>query len=317
MHTWKLETGRLTSTLQPITVTQLSTFPFKKDGQTQCAVIGPGSIKCLHIHQNTTRVLYQVKCELVMTCHVWADSHCLLVGTAGNTLLVVTNGEITQEITDKVSVSRMNTIVILPDGSVLVGMSTGVISVFQKFDVAGQGPPSKNQELARKLKGELDDSKQLKKIRDFVVDESAEITHLSVSDCEQYCIALTSNGAVVRISIDGESIGTDEEILQESLLDTMHSGAILSVSTNGISKPLVVTSGVDHSIRIWNYKTQMQQLVIYFEETPTTVSIHPTSIFIAVTFENSVKILAILEDDLKCVWESLKMSNSRQVPHSV
>ena len=252
-----------------------------------------------------------------MTCHVWADSHCLLVGTAGNTLLVVTNGEITQEITDKVSVSRMNTIVILPDGSVLVGMSTGVISVFQKFDVAGQGPPSKNQELARKLKGELDDSKQLKKIRDFVVDESAEITHLSVSDCEQYCIALTSNGAVVRISIDGESIGTDEEILQESLLDTMHSGAILSVSTNGISKPLVVTSGVDHSIRIWNYKTQMQQLVIYFEETPTTVSIHPTSIFIAVTFENSVKILAILEDDLKCVWESLKMSNSRQVPHSV
>jgi hypothetical protein len=93
-----------------------------------------------------------------------------------------------------------------------------------------------------------------------------------------------------------------------------------------IRKPLFVTSGVDRTIRIWNYLpvgsgelpangalthrvaetpgelpdlTPSLELVQRFSETPATVAMHPTGLHLLVGFESSLQLLNVLMDSLK------------------
>lgn len=66
-----------------------------------------------------------------------------------------------------------------------------------------------------------------------------------------------------------------------------------------IRKPLVVTCGTDKSIRIWNYVDNTSELVRYFVEEPNCVSIHPSGLYVLVGFNDKVKLMNLLIDDLR------------------
>ena len=51
-----------------------------------------------------------------------------------------------------------------------------------------------------------------------------------------------------------------------------------------IRKPLVVTCGMDRSVRVWNYLTRTIEVMKFFNEQPHSVAFHPSGLHILVGF---------------------------------
>lgn len=63
----------------------------------------------------------------------------------------------------------------------------------------------------------------------------------------------------------------------------------------------------DQTIRIWNYETGKVELVKKYQVDVNTVALHPSGIFVAVGFNDQLRLMEILLDDLKvcvCNWYS-------------
>lgn len=63
-------------------------------------------------------------------------------------------------------------------------------------------------------------------------------------------------------------------------------------------KPIVVTCGKDKTVRVWNPADKKIEVMKEFEEEPTSLSVHPSGIYVAVGFNDKIKIMAVLLDDL-------------------
>ena len=68
-------------------------------------------------------------------------------------------------------------------------------------------------------------------------------------------------------------------------------------------KPLLVTCGVDRSVRIWNYTTKKCELVKFFADEPSSVSMHPSGLHVLVGFTDKLRMMNLLMDDIRIVKE--------------
>lgn len=55
----------------------------------------------------------------------------------------------------------------------------------------------------------------------------------------------------------------------------------------------------DQTIRIWNYETGKVELVKKYQVDVTAIALHPSGIFAAVGFNDQMRLMQILLDDLK------------------
>ena len=78
---------------------------------------------------------------------------------------------------------------------------------------------------------------------------------------------------------------------------------ITSIDTS-ISKPLMVTSSMDNSIRIWNYVDNTIEVIKFFDEPALSVALHPNGLYLLAAFNSSNKLMAILIDDIRPFYES-------------
>lgn len=69
-------------------------------------------------------------------------------------------------------------------------------------------------------------------------------------------------------------------------------------------KPLIITSGSDRSIRVWNYLENTLEVIKYFPDEAISISIHPSGLYILAAFTNSIKLMTLLIDDIRPFWEN-------------
>lgn len=70
-----------------------------------------------------------------------------------------------------------------------------------------------------------------------------------------------------------------------------------------MTKPLLITSGSDKSIRLWNYVENTLEVVNHFEEAANCIAIHPNGLYVLAGFPSALKLMAILLDDIRTYWE--------------
>lgn len=63
-------------------------------------------------------------------------------------------------------------------------------------------------------------------------------------------------------------------------------------------KTIVMTASRDQTIRVWNYDTGKVELVKKYQVDVTTIALHPSGIFVAVGFNDQMRFMEILLDDL-------------------
>ena len=63
-------------------------------------------------------------------------------------------------------------------------------------------------------------------------------------------------------------------------------------------KPIVVTCGKDCTVRVWNFADRKLEIMKEFPEEPSSLSVHPSGIYVVVGFADKLRLLSILLDDL-------------------
>jgi len=70
-----------------------------------------------------------------------------------------------------------------------------------------------------------------------------------------------------------------------------------------VRKPLIVTSGEDGTVRIWNYLEKTQELCVNLGEHISSVAIHPSGFHVLVGGSDKLRVYNLLLDDLRLVKE--------------
>ena len=94
---------------------------------------------------------------------------------------------------------------------------------------------------------------------------------MALNVSETVLIALTDTLQLMSFALKSNKGKSEFQVFSHSF----HNGSITGVDICQ-RKPLVVTCGVDRSIKIWNYLTLELELSKEFEETVESVALHPT-----------------------------------------
>jgi WD40 repeat protein len=80
-------------------------------------------------------------------------------------------------------------------------------------------------------------------------------------------------------------------------------------------KQILVTTGKDATVRVWNTADKKMELMKQFEEEPIGLSVHPSGLYIAVAFADRIQILSLLLDEIH-LWRELVARNCSEIKFS-
>ena len=208
-----------------------------------------------------------------------------MVATEDCKLQLYENGEIRVEITNVFGPESIGFAVhsILPQmKGFICGGDGGFVTIYEKVD--------DNKEFYRKT-------------REFATDDrSVRIRNMTLSPSEDNLLCTLDSCQILNLTLSSAESMKGEEIKFENLTQSFHHGHIYGMDTC-IRKPLIGTCSQDKSVRVWNYVDNTCDLVKYFNEEPVSMAIHPSGLYILVGFEDKLRLMNLLIDDIRAYKE--------------
>lgn len=88
----------------------------------------------------------------------------------------------------------------------------------------------------------------------------------------------------------------------ELIFNSYHQSGIRGLDI-AVQKPLFISSGDDHTVRLWNYETHAIEQLKLCNEPVYAISMHPTGHQIVVAFASKVCLMNVLIDGFSTVKE--------------
>ncbi|KAI3369623.1 hypothetical protein L3Q82_025335 [Scortum barcoo] len=311
-----LATAKTSNSNSP--VTQVSFSPYNN---MQLCVSGTGVFKLFRYSEGALKQSSFPKLESInFLCHTWMTEEQVIAGTDTGRLLVFESGDLRREInvaskavqeqSDRFEADHMNTVhrqVEMKkirdtdvDEDASVPRITAILSYSKGFACSlGSGT------VCLFEKNEEDGYRKSSVIRippdpysnELTPTECQEIDTMCISPAEETLAISTDRGQLYSFSLSSVEMNKEEHHF-EFLLQSFHSKTITGLSVC-IRKPLVATSSLDHSVRIWNYETKVLELYKEFQEEAYSVALHPTGLFILVGFSDKLRLMNLLIDDIR------------------
>uniref|UniRef100_A0A3Q3NES5 Cilia and flagella associated protein 57 n=1 Tax=Mastacembelus armatus TaxID=205130 RepID=A0A3Q3NES5_9TELE len=284
-------------------VTQVSFNPYNN---MQVCVSGTGVLKLFRYSEGALKQSSFSKVETItLLCHTWMSEERVIAGTDSGRLLVFESGDLRREIstTSKTvqehsdrskaflshSVSRITAIQPYSKGFVC-SMGPGTVCLFEKIE---EDSYRKRREI------QIPPDKYSNGVTPA---ECQEIDTMCISPAGETLAISTENGQLYSISLSSVDMNKEEQLHFEFMSQSFHSKSITGLSIC-IRKPLVATSSLDHSVRIWNYETKVLELYKEFQEEVYSVALHPTGLFLLVGFSNQLSLMNLVIDDIRAFKE--------------
>jgi len=127
------------------------------------------------------------------------------------------------------------------------------------------------------------------------------IIDLAINSAETFLVVLTSLNKLYTIELTNELMFNNQNDTNSTLkpVKDFHSSKIISVDVC-FQKCLIVTCAQDKSVKLWNFQTGSLELTQTFEEHLSCASIHPTGLYLALSFHSKIDFCNILNDQLMC-----------------
>jgi len=276
------------------TIHQVSFCP--TDPSVVC-VTGNGILRFLHIEQNEFKSIpfsMGKREPQNYLSHCWVDDR-ILVGTDNGDILVFENAEFRGVLESSPAGGKSIDCIAAYSKGFVIGMDEGYIMTFER------------------------DEKEIYKFsKSFQIDGNfVRVTSLAISPSEEHVVATLENNQAYLLSLSphhhpselmksgsaGNATSTNGdssvsgEMNFEPLAMPFHHMSITGLDVC-IRKPLVVTCGMDRSVRIWNYLNRTVEVTRFFNEQPHSVAFHPSGLHLLVGFSDSLRMLNILMDDV-------------------
>ncbi|XP_056149801.1 cilia- and flagella-associated protein 57-like [Lampris incognitus] len=288
-------------------VTQVSFNPYDN---TQICVSGAGVFKLFRYSEGALKLGHSRVESINVLCHAWMTEEQVIAGTDTGRLLVFESGDLRREINITTKpvpqdthrqVEKKTTEDIMVEGGRSKPCITAIISYCMGF-ACSMGPGAIY--LFNKTE-EKDSYMQTKEIR-IPTDpcsfepshaEHQEITTMCICPSEEILAISTDGGQLYSINLSSADMSKMEQARFDFLAQSFHSKPITGLSIC-MCKPLIATSSLDHSVRIWNFETNVLELYKTFEEEAHSVALHPSGLFVLVGFSDKLRLMNLLVDDI-------------------
>ncbi|CAF1133715.1 unnamed protein product [Rotaria sordida] len=125
-----------------------------------------------------------------------------------------------------------------------------------------------------------------------------------VSPKEEHVLVLTNKQQIYSVSdmAKDQSAESKEPFLLELIFNSYHQLSIRGLDI-AIQKPLFISSGDDHTVRLWNYETNTIEQMKIYNEPVYAITMHPSGHQIVVAFASKVSLMNVLIDGFATVKE--------------
>jgi len=273
-----------------ITGSTIHECSFNPQDSSQVCVIGDGVFKFFRLQEGTFKSIPNQLSKLReasnqnYVCHAWVQPQDRLVvcSESGDALLFDNGGEFKM---------------VLPCSPQEMGSLRCIASYSKGFVTGGDNGIIRVYEHSDDVKEVYKSSKQVKVGGDGG-QSAGSVTALAVSLSEEMLAVATSSSQLLQVSLSPSDIMKSEESSFDYVLTSFHSGPILGLDVC-VRKPLVVTCGIDKSVRVWNYLDKTQELCKFFGEEAYSVAFHPSGFHLIVGFSDKLRLMNVIMEDMR------------------
>nr|CCA14945.1 conserved unknown protein putative [Albugo laibachii Nc14] len=254
------------------------------DGMNIC-VSGNGNIKFFKLIDNQFRPqTATIKRETPkFTSHAWITEERIVASSDTGDLWYFEQNEIRQIISSCFGEGHYaNSIVGYSKGFICAG-TEGIVYLFDRVD--------EGREYYRKMKS-------------FRIDASvSSICSIAKSSSEDVLVCCLDNNQLYSLVLSSTDILKEDMTSFDLLSTSNHFAGAFGSDITGldtcIRKPLIVTCGLDKSLRVWNYIDHTIEVMKIFKEEMYSVAFHPSGLHVIVGFSDKLKMLNVLMDTIR------------------
>uniref|UniRef100_T1J5P9 WD repeat-containing protein 55 homolog n=1 Tax=Strigamia maritima TaxID=126957 RepID=T1J5P9_STRMM len=299
-------------TLQP--VKEVIFHPF--DHLVVCA-IGPGVFRCMKFSEGSFKYGPVPKADgITFTCAHWVNEDRIIAGTDSGEIILIDHFEVKSVIVVQKMVrvdanqeemrNRGDKLEELPEYQILpLNSPVNFIQSYTKglFVSCGSGCVYFFEKVQDEKETTYRQTKMLSIPQDPLCadptrPEEQICSFLTISPGEELCVVSTNQLQLFLMNLTTFDIYKSFQVHFDFLVTPFHSKSIVDLDIC-IRKPLAVTCSADNSIRLWNYETNMEILHKEFSEEVLCIAIHPAGYILIVGFNDRVRLMTVLIDDLK------------------
>ena len=220
-------------------------------------------------------------------CMAWLPEDRMVVATDTAELLFFENNEFKTVLITSPSDGNSIDSIIPFSGGFLIGCDDAVLRVYERSD-------------------DRDYYKNPKKFK--VAGQTSKITNLAISPTEDFLACTLSNHQAFQLAFSNSEMLKVDEMKFDPLCTPFHGpGAGGTCHITGldtcIRKPLIVTTGLDQTVRVWNYATHTQEVMKVFPEEAFSVAFHPSGLHVLVGFGDKLRLMNLLMNDIRAFKE--------------
>ncbi|CAF1143866.1 unnamed protein product [Rotaria sordida] len=140
------------------------------------------------------------------------------------------------------------------------------------------------------------------------------ILSLALTPNENTLLVATNYNNLYKINFSNMDYRNKESNILINGLDGGHNGRIIKVGIS-IRKPILFTLGIDRYLKIWNLQTNNQELNYEFDIEPLSLSVHPSGIFVCISFSRIIRIYSYTINGLN-LFKQFQISNCQSIEYS-
>uniref|UniRef100_UPI003F9AAF20 cilia and flagella associated protein 57 isoform 4 n=1 Tax=Danio rerio TaxID=7955 RepID=UPI003F9AAF20 len=318
---WMWEKKKVMATVNISNNGPINQVSFNPQDNSKICVSGKGVFKIFHYAGETLKQTNAFKTDSHnFLCHTWMTTEQVLAGTETGQLMMFESGRLRWEInvtsvqkTESESKQQYSdepfsalpqvTAIVSYSNGFACSMGQGTVCLFEKTEKA---------DLYKKTRVIKIPPKRFS--NDLSLTEKQKISTLCISPSEETLVASTDLGQLYSIHLSIAELQKGECAYFEYLSHSFHNNIITGLSTC-IRKPLIATSSLDRSVRIWNFETNVLELYKEFQEEAYSVALHPTGLYILVGFSDKLRLMTLLMDDIK-IFKEFTIRNCRECTFS-
>ncbi len=263
---------------------EVKKISFSPIDNAQMASSGPAILKLWRLQENKLKAINLLGNKAtvpVITDHTWAHNDRLLAVTDTGNILVFEQGELVHTIYSIWEGLPAYSIISHSSGFI-VGGTGGRLSVFEKSDT----------------KDKTEDKELYHPFKSFRCSMGSDIAAISLSPAEESIACFFNNNQVATFPLTNIDILKEDQDHFTFIGSGFHHGSITGMDV-AIRKPLVVTSGADRTVRIWNYLDRTCDVVKSFPDDLFSVAIHPSGLHVLVGFSDKLRLFNVLLNELR------------------
>jgi WD40 repeat protein len=261
-------------------VSRMSVSPMDSS---QIITSGPGLLKLWRFQETTIKgvsLLSGKNASLVLKGHAWGPKEQVIAYSEMGEVLLLENTEL--KATFRIPSQNKGVSSVLFTSNLIIAASlSGQLLIYEK-----------------RTRDKSEDGNPYALSKTLLYSETNSIQSMAVNVSEDTLACYSNDRQIVTLSLTALESYKDNTDPFKRLCGGFHSDAITGVDVC-LRKPLVATSSLDRSVRLWNFVDKVCEVEKSFLDEVLSIAIHPSGFHVLLGFSDKLRLYNVCSNDLR------------------